>query len=168
MDKFDRELQLLILKAAVDAYPKTTSHEQFRKHIEFYSEEQSQKVLANISYLVEHGLIRMFSHNYLATTNVALGGMLATKDGIDFLLQDGGLGAILKVQTIKLHRETLTAIEDFISLANIPESEKQSIVSKLRQLPADAIEHLTKELVVKGALSLPVALPLIQKFLHLG
>ncbi|HDT6594718.1 TPA: hypothetical protein ACGPDU_000001, partial [Raoultella ornithinolytica] len=76
--------------------------------------------------------------------------------------------AILKVQTIKLHRETLTAIEDFISLANIPESEKESIVSKLRQLPANAIEHLTKELVVKGALSLPVALPLIQKFLHLG
>jgi len=91
-----------------------------------------------------------------------------THDGIDFLLNDGGLGAILKVQTIRLHNDTIVAIEDLISLSNLPESEKVSVASKLRELPASAITHLTNELISKAIAAAPAALPIIQKFLHGG
>lgn len=161
MDKFNRELQKRILKKCVEVYPRHTTFSQFT-HEE--SEFGIDIMSANISYLAEHKLISIRAR---ATDDPYsfLDNMRATVSGVDFMLNDGGLTAILNVQTIRVHRDTITALEDIIALSNLPEPEKAGIVSKLQQLPSAAIEHLTKELVVKGALSLPAALPLIQKFL---
>lgn len=161
MDKFDRELQKHILGVCIACYPRCSATEEFSSPIMPFDED---KILANISYLAEHNLITIFPRRTDERYEI-LDHLRATASGIDFMLNDGGLSAILNVQTIRIHRETVTALGDIIALSNLPEPEKAGIVSKLQQLPSAAIEHLTKELVVKGALSLPAALPLIQKFL---
>ncbi|WP_414236306.1 hypothetical protein [Enterobacter chuandaensis] len=89
-----------------------------------------------------------------------------TEKGIDFLLDDGGLGAILKVQTVRLHNDTIIALEDIIRVANMPEDQKKGLISKLRELPADAIKHLTLQLLSQGVQNLPRALQLIQTALQ--
>lgn len=57
------------------------------------------------------------------------------------------------------------AIEDIISAANIPADQKKGLISKLRELPADAIKHLILQLLTQGVQNLPVALQLIEKAL---
>ncbi|EIR5426104.1 hypothetical protein LW795_005216, partial [Salmonella enterica] len=47
-----------------------------------------------------------------------------THKGIDFIRDDGGLGAILNVQTVKFHDSTITALEDIIRVANLPDEKK--------------------------------------------
>lgn len=91
-----------------------------------------------------------------------------TEKGIDFLLDDGGLSAILKVQTVRLHNDTIIALEDIIRVANMPEDQKKGLISKLRELPADAIKHLTLQLLTQGVLNLPNAIQLIQRALQKG
>lgn len=164
MEKFSRELQERILKKCIDAYPKYTVYSQFLQEFTDFGEEM---LSVNITYLAEHRLIEIRGRTSDDPYHF-LDNMRATVSGVDFILNDGGLTAILNVQTIRVHRDTITALEDIIALSNLPEPEKAGIVSKLQQLPSAAIEHLTKELVVKGALSLPAALPLIQTFLSGG
>ncbi|MCW2477765.1 hypothetical protein [Candidatus Symbiopectobacterium sp. NZEC135] len=164
MDKFDRELQKHILSVCISCYPKCSLKEEFDTNI---MPKDEDKILANISYLAEHNLLTIFPQRTDERYYV-LDNLRATASGVDFMLNDGGLTSMLNIQTIRLHRDTVTALEDIIALSNISEPEKAGIVSKLRQLPADAITHLTNELVVKGALSLPAALPLIQKYLFGG
>ena len=164
MDKFDRELQRYILTACIGAYPRNTTWGDYAPSITTIDDN---KLLANIIYLYQHGLIEIEKDD-TDDPFPLLARIKATAAGVDFMLNDGGLTAILNVQTIRVHRDTITALEDIIALSTLPEPEKAGIVSKLRQLPSTAIEHLTKELVVKGALSLPAALPLIQKFLFGG
>ncbi|MCV5745083.1 hypothetical protein OFN42_33270, partial [Escherichia coli] len=78
----------------------------------------------------------------------------------------GGLSAILKVQTFRLHSDTIVALEDIIRVANISEDQKKGLISKLRELPGDAIKHLTLQLLTQGVLNLPNALRLIQTTLQ--
>ncbi|MNS51081.1 hypothetical protein D3C72_837450 [compost metagenome] len=70
------------------------------------------------------------------------------------------------VQTVRFHDSTIIALEDIIRIANLPEEKKSGLISKLRELPADAIKHLTLQLLTKGVVNLPAALPLIEKALQ--
>lgn len=169
MDKFDRQLQREMLTILINAYPETPANFDYDPGL--VAEVDHLKLAANLIYLEQHQLIETVPLNSTIDPEDWLwlfDNAKATCKGIDFMLNDGGLSAILNVQTIRFHRDTVTALEDIIALSNLPEPEKAGIVSKLQQLPSGAIEHLTKELVVKGALSLPAALPLIQKFLFGG
>lgn len=97
----------------------------------------------------------------------ATGLMLLTATPLSqYMPCDGGLGAILNVQTVKFHDNTIIALEDIIRVANLPDEKKSGLISKLRELPADAIKHLTLQLLTKGVLNLPAALPIIEKFLR--
>ncbi|MCS5874077.1 hypothetical protein LN650_24575 [Klebsiella pneumoniae subsp. pneumoniae] len=59
MDKFDRKLQREILQACVDSYPAAPLLEQFNlTEVAECAESNIQKLLANINYLCEHGLIK--------------------------------------------------------------------------------------------------------------
>ncbi|QXX98790.1 hypothetical protein IM817_11710 [Serratia marcescens] len=166
-EKYDRALQLEILNALVDVAPNHLSEEQ---------EEQLQGKFQNYDhfvacmlYLQMHNLVSLpfvvsqsnEGVKYIFNSHTCA----ITHSGIDFLLNDGGLSAILKVQTIRIHRDTIVAIEDLIAVSNLSAPEKASIVSKLRELPADAIKHLTLQLLTQGVLHVPAALQLIQKAL---
>lgn len=95
MDKFDRKLQREILQACVDSYPAAPLLEQFNlTEVAECAESNIQKLLANINYLCEHGLIKNHSSIILNDHSI-LTRITATAKGIDFMLNDGGLSAIL-------------------------------------------------------------------------
>jgi hypothetical protein len=52
-----------------------------------------------------------------------------------------------------LHDSTIIALEDIIRVANIPEEQRKGLISKLRELPADAIKHLTLQFDSGGSAS---------------
>lgn len=150
MDKFDRELQKLLLTKCVLAYPDFTNWQLFPPEIMDYGEEV---LSANIIYLYEHKLIsmrdkssddpyRLFDH------------MRATASGIDFILDDGGLGAILNVQTIKFHREAVVVLEDLISISNMTEREKDKAKLKLSEMTTEAINAIVQTVTTLGITAL--------------
>lgn len=163
MDKFDRNIQRQILQTLYEAYPEELSEEETEALLEHFPDVKTST--ANLLYLEQHGLIKSGLYDvgggYVLTDVPSI-----THKGIDFIRDDGGLGAILNVQTVRFHDSTIVALEDIIRIANLPEEKKSGLISKLRELPADAIKHLTLQLLTKGVLSLPAALPLIEKALR--
>ncbi|WP_417878594.1 hypothetical protein [Vibrio sp.] len=171
MNKYDRELQLAVLETLSEFFPYPVNEAEERILMESF--QSPQQFRANVIYLEMHGLITdAFTRIEDISGNVDYlfnrTRCRITEKGIDFLLNDGGLSAILNVQTIKFHDSTIIALEDIIRVANVPDEEKSTLISKLRELPADAIKHLTNELLTKAVLAAPAAIPVIQKFLHLG
>lgn len=162
MDKFDREMQLLILKAAVDSYPSTTSSSQFLNQGIF---SEPNKAIANTHYLMEHGLIRCVSRQQYEFEEMA-DCLVATKDGIDFLLQDDGLNAILNVTTIRFHDDAVAVIAGFINQNVGNTADKQKFLHQLRALPYETTKHIALELVSKGLAQTPNAIQWLQTLIH--
>lgn len=168
MDKFDRKLQRELLKELYDTFPYGIHSDERAKYYKSAFGDENDLV-ANLFYLRGHGLIECELQQFLSLSYlIELNNTKITSKGIDFIRDDGGLSAILNVQTIKLHRDTIMAIEDLIAISNLPESEKASVVSKLRELPASAITHLMNELISKAIGAAPAALQIIQRYLQGG
>ena len=164
MQKFNRELQNHILTVCIASYPHHTSWNQYDPE-SFPGLMDDHILAANIYYLSEHGLISV-SPQRTDDPYSLLENIRATADGIDFMMGDEGLKSVLDIRTIKIHSDTMAQLVDIISSSDIPAEEKHGILSKLRELPASTITHLTNELTVKAALALPGALQLIQKYLQ--
>ncbi|GJL37382.1 hypothetical protein TUM17576_42020 [Enterobacter hormaechei] len=165
MDKFDRSRQRLFLQGLYDAYPDELTNDQLEDLLEPFADEKT--TTANLLYLEQQSLIRS------GLQSAALGYHLVnrpviTHKGIDFIRDDGGLGAILNVQTVKFHDSTIIALEDIIRIANLPEEKKSGMISKLRELPADAIKHLTLQLLTPAVLNPQAVIQSVEKFLHLA
>lgn len=168
--KYDRALQLEILNALIDCTPNSLNKVQERELIEKF--DNYDHFVASMLYLEMHGLVTtpFVRSETMAGVDFIFNAphCYITEKGIDFILDDGGLSAILKVQTFRLHNDTIIALEDIIRIANMPEDQKKGLISKLRELPADAIKHLTLQLLTQGVLNLPNAVQLIQKVLLKG
>ncbi|MFP2266481.1 hypothetical protein [Citrobacter braakii] len=166
--KYDRALQLEILNALIDCAPNYLNRAQERALIEKF--DNYDHFVAYMLYLEMHGLVStpFVRSETMAGVDFIFNASYCniTEKGIDFLLDDGGLSAILKVQTVRLHNDTIVALEDIIRVANISEDQKKGLISKLRELPGDAIKHLTLQLLTQGVLNLPNALRLIQTTLQ--
>lgn len=166
MNKFDRDLQRKMLSVLIEAYPTSPSEIDYDPGI--IDEVDNLKLLANLWYLEEHRLIKTATSNAVIEADDArwfFDSAKVTCKGIDFMLDDNGLSAILNVQTFRLHHESIAALEDIIAVANIPEDQKRGLKAALRELPSDTIKHLMNELVSKALVAAPAALPIIQKFL---
>lgn len=165
MDKFDRSTQRELLQLLYDAHPNGISDDALSSVFAKFGSKQI--LFSNLIYLEEHGLIRNAIDNVLDGPRVNIPGLIITKDGIDFLRDDGGLNAILNVLTIRLHNETLSELERVINdSATATTEDKNKLISQLRLLPADAIKHLTIRLMGQGLDRLPDVFHLIQKALH--
>ena len=162
--KLDRELQYALLKALAEVYPNML----FR--IEEAVDADEADVVANMSYLAEHGLVSAKFASYSGRSMQLNGSTRITAKGLDFLEQDGGLGAMLGLVTIKFHEETLRdLIEGGVLQSTLPQDEKTGVLKTLRELPADSIKHLTMKLLDLGLENSPKAVPLIQNWLsHLA
>lgn len=168
IDKYDRELQLDILTVLYNCAPNSLDYEEYEKLSEKFNNDDH--CVANMLYLEMHDLIRQ---PFIKTVTLAGVGYIfnenecsITEKGIDFLLDDGGLSSILKVQTIRVHSDSIKALEELIIKSNENQATKTSLKAKLRELPANTITHLMNELLVKGVMNLPVALQIIQKYLQ--
>ncbi|KLU13888.1 MULTISPECIES: hypothetical protein [Xenorhabdus] len=170
MSKFDRELQKLILEKAIDAHPDATDAKQFHELLmtRFDSDEE-KKVRANIIYLVEHKIITIDYNQHSNYNNLSsyqlINSIRATEKGIDFMLDDGGLSAILNVTTIKFHHDAIQQIADLIELTVQDPEDKQRFLTQLKQLPYETIKHVSLELVNKGLAQIPNVAQWLGKFL---
>jgi len=163
-DKFDRSLQKELLQILYDEHPNPLYHMRYQELINLFGDENI--LASNLIYLYEHGLITNCLKRGANDFVINTGSLLITNEGIDFMRNDGGLGAILNVQTVKFHDRTIVALEDIIRVANLPEPQQKALSAKLCELGEDATKRLTLELLTKGVLNLPAALPIIEKFLH--
>lgn len=159
----DRAYQLALLELGRAAYPTNVG---IRNLLALKDTTAAQRHDFNLVYLIEHGLMAG-AVNITDTVAVSVRQLRITKDGIDFLEADGGLSAILRLTTIRLHRDDLEKlIEERIQLQpDLSPADKKRFVDQLRSLPADATKQVTVELLKRGLDHLPDALQYIRTLL---
>ena len=165
MDWVDRNLQREILKELNNIYPDSKTYEywidaaiaQVVGVIETVGEAELYiaKRSANLQYLAEHGLV-VFVDKTRITSTVKI-----TAKGIDFLMDDGGLSAILGVVTVKLHSDTIQALLNTkIDQANIPPEEKSRLKGILSKMGDVALAKFTEKAI--DAVTSPQIINLLQ------
>ncbi|EIV6583969.1 TPA: hypothetical protein R4167_001897 [Klebsiella pneumoniae] len=143
MDKFDRTLQREILKCCIDAYPNAIRDLGDDYRCDAISSSPKDKLIANLFYLSGHNLITINPGKSVIDEDSAysiLDSAEITCRGIDFMQNDGGLSAILNVQTIKFHRDAVVVLEDLIAISNMNDDQKEKIKSSLAEMPIEAIK----------------------------
>ncbi|WP_313249563.1 hypothetical protein [Stenotrophomonas indicatrix] len=160
--KLDREAQRQILETLAEDYPETVAAEAL------YGVVEPHKVTSNVSYLEDHGLVRaeysgpkQLGH-YVEKASI-------THKGLDFIQDDGGLGAILGVVTIKIHEDSIKElVAQRIRASDLSKPDKKRYLDQLRELPGEATKHLALKMVDAGLENWHQALPLLKSFLGLN
>lgn len=161
--RLSRDIQCAILSSLLETYAKPTTTRQYKLLCEGHDEDV---IVANLLYLEEHKLIKSgVTLSPGGQHQISLGVLKITAPGIDFMLNDGGLGAILKIVTVRIHDDTLSRIEAFLQQADIEPQEKEAYLKKLKQLPFDATKHVVLKLLDSALSNAAAALPLLQKLL---
>lgn len=147
--KYDRALQRAILQACLESYPYAPQILDFNDIVVECANDDSNKLIANLHYLLEHGLI--LAGSYVQKSNLSiLGAITATAKGIDFMLDDGGLSAILNVQTIKFHRDAVVVLEDLIAISNMNDEQKEKAKSTLGEMSTEALKAVVQAVTTAG------------------
>ncbi|MGY2157139.1 hypothetical protein [Pseudomonas tolaasii] len=158
--KTNRELQKEILEHLREAYPNSSDR--------VTAINGGGETLANLHYLKGHGMVDFQSVEFLDGSRKTHS-VIITAKGIDFLEDDGGLGAILGTVTVKLHEDTLRQlIEAKVQASNLPAEQKSGILKALREAPGETTKQLITKLVDLGMENAPRAIPLIQTLLQGG
>ncbi|TDB43342.1 hypothetical protein [Photorhabdus luminescens] len=160
MDNYPRELQRELLELLADPEYDGFDVYEYRNFIDKFSSENI--LIANLEYLIGHGLITGRVSKKLVNPN----SIKITSKGIDFLSDDGGLGAILNVTVVKFHDDTIEKIAQFIESSALPKQDKESFLKQLRTLPADGIKHLMTKLIDLGLAQGPAAFQLISSVIQ--
>lgn len=152
----DRGIQRQLLEALSHEYPNWADS----KDLAHFAPGNTLKV--NIAYLHGHRLVEAKFFDDLARGKVFAMACI-TEKGLDFLADDGGLGAILGVQTIRLHQDT---VRDLL-IARVRESEadnsiKGKLVDQLKALPAEAVSKLAEKALEKAIHHMPNAIQWLQ------
>lgn len=132
-------------------------------------------VIATVTYLVQHGLVE---GGFSGRGVIGMAGLppaerfienetAITAAGLDFLADDGGIGAILNTVTIRMDPRQFTELlaARIEALPNLSQEEKGTIAGELRKLPAKgaekAIDKILEWVVDHAADALPLlrALP---------
>lgn len=117
-------------------------------------------------YLEEHGLIEVILTRTIGTPRAnSVHRAKITARGIDFILDDGGLSAILGVVTVKLHEDTIRAmLLNGIEAHEAPESEKSALREAIKKAPSTAFNETVKALVGLALREAPGAMQLLQSY----
>lgn len=153
MDKFDRNLQREILKCCIDAYPNAIRDLGDDYRCDAISSSPKDKLIANLFYLSGHNLITINPGKSVIdedSTYSILDSAEITCRGIDFMQNDGGLSAILNVQTIKFHREAVVVLEDLIAMSNMNDEQKEKAKSTLGELSTEALKTVVQAATTAG------------------
>ncbi len=126
----------------------------------------ARQTLVNVQYLAGHDLV---SSGYKRRGTISDDGFMAmgetciTAKGLDLLADDGGMGAVLGVVTIKIHDDTIRQlIERKVLDSDLPPPDKKRLLGQLRELPSETIKHLALKLVDKGLENGPQAIEWLQ------
>lgn len=169
--KLDRALQKRILIGLAATYPSGTYD---MAHVLQPEVVEEKTLISTLHYLDEHGLIssgfkmqeyvggenRWLEHD---RTNI-------TAAGLDFIADDGGLGAILNTVTVKIDAgqwaELLASKVE--SLESVSHEERSEIAKAIRKLPATAIEKVSGKMLDWAVDHAGDALPLLRTLLNLA
>ncbi|WP_338858269.1 hypothetical protein WCU37_13965 [Serratia marcescens] len=150
MDKFDRTIQRDLLQYLCDIYPGTPDSNLIDR---FAEKLGSIDILtANLMYLEGHGLIYIKLSNELGNRSPRVINSLTkiTSKGIDFIRNDGGLGAIINVQTLRLHHDSVVVLEDLIAISNMSDADKDKAKSTLGEMSTEAIKSVVQAITTAG------------------
>lgn len=154
----DRSLQLSILKELRSIYPDSGAVQRLQCF------EDSRQFHGNLMYLHEHNLVGgEISHsaqpdklrNFLRKA-------IITADGLDFLEDDGGLGAILGKVVVKFDDNDLGLLLKAIDTSDAPPDKKSAIKDTIKSLPAEGLKQIYTRLLNYGLDKTPDVLRLIQ------
>ncbi|MEN5117472.1 hypothetical protein ABE488_09085 [Luteimonas sp. TWI662] len=144
----NRDVQRALLERLQASYPAPLSPMAFRD----FTDDRTAAV--NLCYLAEHRLVDCEVRVFDGIPRVAHPKISAK--GIDFLADDGGLGAILGTVTVKLHSDT---VRDLL-IARVRESDepdtvKTRLIDQLKATPAVALGQLTERALDAGLQAMP-------------
>lgn len=130
----DRQMQSDILHKLLSIFPDTynfNTDDNFNKN--------PKQLFANLYYLQQHGLIAKDSVILSKTLgdyerNQGINRTEITHKGIDFLLDDGGLSAILNILTIKFEAEQFKQLLQIKiqQSSSIPEDKKEAYIQYIK------------------------------------
>ena len=166
--KLNRELQTNILNYLASFYPRQppTDHEETLLAI---AGGDKDALIESLYYLYEQHCISekcLSRELFQPTPQFCMNLVRITGTGLDVIQDDGGISAIKNTVTVRFHADALTFLEQWISRSPQSSNEKQSLIARLRGLPASAIEHLMKKILDMAVGSLPDACQLIDKLLR--
>ncbi|MGG8032536.1 hypothetical protein PGO28_02125 [Klebsiella aerogenes] len=150
MDKFDRNIQRELLQHLCDIYPDSADSSFSGKFTEKFG--SINIFTANLLYLAGHGLIEVRLSNEIGRRFPSTVDSFTkiTSKGIDFIRDDGGLGAILNVQTIKFHRDAVVVLEDLIAISNMSDEQKEKARSTLGEMSTEALKAMVQAAATAG------------------
>lgn len=143
----DRNLQHKIMGELIETYPNLQTVEQMECFVDDYSFHQ------NLHYLFEHGLIdgKPHANRSKLQNSITMPRVKITAHGLDFLADDGGLGAILNKVVIKFDDEDLAAlILSRVERSDAPPEKKNELMTTIRSLPAEAVKTVYTRLINYG------------------
>ena len=149
MKPLDRALQNEILQRMASAYPAAVDFSGQN------GERSFSDIHATLAYLDEHRLAKLTLERYLDNSIQTFTGRITGK-GLDFLADDGGLGAILDVVTVKLHHDTVRdLLVARVQESTADDSVKGQMVSALKNLPAATMQRVAQQAIDAGLRQLP-------------
>ena len=138
MELMDRELQRQLLAGLAAAYPATVDP------MELGLNSDDPRWTFNAMYLAEHDLVDAQVVRDLTAGDVIARARITAK-GLDFLQDDGGLGAILNTVTVRFEAETLRAlIEQKVAASTLPEEQKSKLIRWAKSAGNEALKEATK------------------------
>jgi hypothetical protein len=169
----DRALQRRILEALSACYPDGTYDlcASLQAHgAQGAPADDERALLVNTQYLHELGLVASgFVRRQTIGDNsfMAVGQHCITAAGLDFLADDGGIGAMLRTVTIRLDAQQWTELlaRKVEAAQGLSHEEKSGLAAMLRKLPAKATEKLSEKLLDWAVDHWQDALPLLRTWL---
>lgn len=157
-EKLNRQLQREILARLSDDYPNQTDMGS-----SFNLDDNT--IAVNVAYLEEFGLVdASWDYDEENGRRYPSDAKISAR-GLDFLADDGGLGAILGIVTVKLHDDTLKSLLiERVSRSEGNNGIKTKLIAKIKELPAEAVNDIAKRILERGLDNLPTAVDALMKF----
>jgi len=145
-EMIDRGLQRVLLNQLSDAYPEQLEYRVNRED----TTERANGV--NLTYLMEQGLVvGTAGYRYLGDQAKTYSVRITAK-GLDFLADDGGLGAILGVVTIKIHDDTIRKliIQRIDGDPDASDEDRKEARGAIAKMSDKALSTIVEELTKTG------------------
>jgi hypothetical protein len=120
-----------------------------REYAEFIEmpELDLRLLYSHLRYIADHGLVSIIDDE----AGFDYCRVMITEKGLDFIQEDGGLGAILNTVTIRFDIENMRELVQLGVLnANLPEETKGPLQKAIKEAPATALKAAISEMVKTG------------------
>jgi len=143
--KLNRQLQKKILQALQEVYPDSLLVAALPEF------QQGREFMGNLFYLQEHGLIEGGDIREPGQCRSMVDAQI-TRDGLDFLENDGGLGAILAMTSVVIESEDMIrSITAGLKRSKLDDGKQLVILQSVAEMNIDSLKDLFFVLAEKGA-----------------